>query len=369
MKIGIYTIHADNNYGAMLQAYATQKALEKIGVDSELVNLYPKEKEKKNKYSYPSNSIRNLAKNIYSICNHKVRLKSKRFADFHNSMKLSKRYYSLDEIYHNPPIYDIHLVGSDQVWNLENGLKGRAFYFLDFLSSHENIMSYASSFGSDVINEEDKLILKFLLKKFRYISVREHSGVDLIKKSTGLNAALVMDPTFLLNQEDWEKLAGKYPLINDDYILAYGFAKKLETNQLIDIIKRKYNMPVIGISVSIHHPFNYDSFYQEAGPIEFLNLIKNAKFVITASYHGAAFAIHFKKDFFVSRHPTRNSRIETMLALTGLEDRMIDLSNSASYKNKKMTINYSPSVLSKITKLSEYSFNWLQNCVNAFEIK
>ena len=366
MKVGIYTIHTCNNYGAMLQAFATQKALDKIGINSEIVNIYTKTEELNNKYIYPFNSIKNVIKTVYDGLNPKIKLKSKRFADFHNHMKLSKRYYSLDEIYHKPPIYDIHLVGSDQVWNLENGLRGHGFYFLDFLPSHENIMSYASSFGSDVINVEDRQALKLLLEKFRYISVREQSGVDLIKKYTGLNASLVMDPTFLLNQKDWEKLAGDSPLINDDYIVAYGFANRRETNQLIDVVKRKYNMPVVGLSVSIHHPFNYDSFYQEAGPIEFLNLIKNAKFVITASYHGAAFAIHLKKDFFVSKHPTRNSRIETMLALTGLEVRMIDLSDPASYKNKETTINYSSFVLSKITEMSEYSFNWLQNCIHGF---
>lgn len=365
MKIGIYTIHTPNNYGAMLQAYATQKALDKIGITSELVNLYPIKSEKNNKYLCSNNSIKNIIKNIYAVCNPKVHLKSKRFADFHNSMRLSKRYYTIDEIYANPPQYDIHLTGSDQVWNLEKGLNRKSPYYLDFLPYEANRMSYAASTGSAIAQDIDAKTLFQLLSRFRHISVREYEGAELIKKYTGIDADIVMDPTFLLTQKEWSKLSGEKPIINGDYILAYGFSQKEETNQLIAHIKRRLGLPVIGISVSLHHPFNYDLFMQEVGPIEFLNLIRYAKFVITASFHGAAFAIHFKKDFWVSKHPTRNSRITTMLTQTGLTDRMIDLSQKDSYNTKNLPIDYQI-VTNQIEEISTQSFNWLKKSILSF---
>lgn len=349
----------------MLQAYATQKALDKIGVSSELVNLYPKSIEKQNKYLCRNNSVKNIIKNIYAIGNPKVHLKSKRFADFHNSMQLSKRYYAIDEIYSNPPQYDIHLVGSDQVWNMEKGLNRRSLFFLDFLPEESNRMSYAASTGAAIGENVDIKVLTQLLSRFKYVSVREYEGAKSIEKCTGIHTDTVMDPTFLLGQEEWDELAGNEPIINGDYIFAYGFSRKEETNQLIAHVKGRLGLPVVGVSVSIHHPFNYDLFLQEAGPIEFLNLIKYSKFVITASFHGAAFAIHFRKSFWVTKHPSRNARMVTMLNRTGLSDRMIDLSHKDLYKSKELSVNYQ-SVIQQIEEASTQSFGWLQNSILNF---
>lgn len=362
MKIGIYTIHHVNNYGAMLQAYATQKALKNAGFESELVDLYPIRLEKDNRYFFPATSSKNIIKNILSALNPKIKLKSRNFSTFHKRLKLSKRYYSVEEIYQNPPKYDIHLVGSDQVWNLERGLSDKNIFFLNFLPAESTRISYASSFGSENINSEKKDTLTNLLSKFKNISVREKSAVDIIKKYTGIDATQVMDPTFLLSCEEWNQLAGNEPLIKGEYVIAYGFSEKESTNLLIKYIREKLNVPIIGISVSPYHPFDYDSFYQEAGPIEFLNLIKYAKLVITSSYHGAAFAIHFRKDFLITQHSTRNTRIESMLNITSLQDRIIDLSNPQSYLGKVFKTDYSI-VESLIKSASEHSLNWLVNSI------
>lgn len=360
MKIGIYTIHCDNNYGAMLQAYATQEFLNEINIDSELINLYTIENEKKNKYLNSANNIKNIAKNFIVLTNPKIRLKSKRFADFHKRMKLSNRYYSVDEIYKNPPQYDIHLVGSDQVWNLESGIIEKNIFLLDFVPKGQYKMSYAASLGGSKTYNVDLNKLRNKLKEFTYISVREKEGVLILKERLGIESVQVMDPTFLIPSIKWEKLAGDKPLISKDYILAYGFSEKNTTNKLISYIKNKLKIDVIGISVSPFHPFNYDYFFQEAGPLEFLNLIRNAKFVITASYHGAAFAIHFRKNFFISRHKTRNSRIQSMLEQLDLDDRVIDLSNPSSYENKKIKIDYNL-IENKILDSSLKSRNWFQS--------
>lgn len=362
MRIGIYTIHHVNNFGAMLQAYATQKALTNAGIESEFVDLYPIELELFNKYYFPRTSLKNIIKNILTVLNPKIKQKRRNFSTFHKKFKISKRYYSAEELFQTPPIYDIHLVGSDQVWNIERGLSNKNPYFLNFLPVEAIRISYASSFGSENIRLENKDLLKNYLEKFKYLSVRESSAVDIIKKYTGLDAIQVMDPTFLISNKEWKELAGNTPLIKGEYIVAYGFSDKIKTNLFIKNIKERLNLPIIGMSVSPYHPFDYDIFYQEAGPIEFLNLIKYAKLVITESYHGAAFAIHFRKDFLVAKHSTRNTRLESMLSLIGLHERMIDLSNTQSYNDKSLNIDYSL-VEMKIKSLSQESLDWLINSI------
>jgi len=151
MKIGIYTIHTDYNYGAMFQAYATQKALEKLGHEAELVNVFTKIQEYKNEYNILSFSPKQFISFFYAKLNPRIQLKFKRFKKFHENMKLSKRFNTLEEMYLNPLNYDIHLVGSDQVWNLEKGFSTKNYYFLDFLGDDDIRIAFASSFGTSEI--------------------------------------------------------------------------------------------------------------------------------------------------------------------------------------------------------------------------
>ncbi len=203
MKVGIYTIHNAHNYGAMLQAYATQAFLRQNNIDAEIVNVFTKDALKRLQYKLPWNSIKNIAKNILAICHPLVRKKIQRLFEFHHSMALSKKYESIDDLYKNPPCYDIHLVGSDQVWNLQKGFKERNIYFLDFLKNNEIKMSYASSMGNPNIAETLYPRLKELLSTFKAISTREKDAAILLSKVTGGDVDYVLDPTFLLSSDEW----------------------------------------------------------------------------------------------------------------------------------------------------------------------
>lgn len=369
MKIGIYTIHACNNYGAMLQAFATQKALDKIGVNSELVNLYPTSIEKSNKYLNCNNSIKNIVKNLYAISNSNVRLKSQRFEMFHNAMKLSKRYYSIDELYANPPQYDIHLVGSDQVWNLERGFPKRGYFFLDFLTDNQSRVAFASSFGNPNIPEQYYSQLKEHLSKFSRISVREASGVDLIGKATGLQATHVLDPTFMLSKQEWQTITQDEPHIKGRYILYYGFDKNDVCRQIIQQVRSAMNLPIVAISVSTTIPYHVDKFCQSAGPKEFVNLFMHASFVITSSFHGLAFAINFRKNFIVMRTGTRMSRMESLMHEFGLEDRLVEsVSQTKKLLQNSIIINYEP-INPKITTAVIRSKEWLKTTITALSNK
>ncbi|MBR6125561.1 polysaccharide pyruvyl transferase family protein [Candidatus Saccharibacteria bacterium] len=320
MKIGLYTIHEWNNYGAMLQTFATCEALKMLNVEVEVVNLYTKQTELENSYLSSKISIKALVKNIYALLSPSIHRKKKNFKLFHDRLPLSKRFYSTDEVFAEPIHYNLHLVGSDQTWNLEKGFSEKNYFWLDFLPENERKASFAASFGAENVKPELLSQIHEKLKSFSYVTTREESGVRILK-AANINSFAVMDPTFLI---DWNAFVSKEPLISGDYILAYGFGAKGPANYLIKQIKNIFNdCNIVGVSVSTTHPFAYDKFYQKAGPLEFLNLIKNAKFVITASFHGAAFAIHFRKNFFVLAHDTRNSRIESMLLRCGLLSQMI----------------------------------------------
>lgn len=325
MKVGIFTINTCHNYGAMLQAYATQHALDMLGYKSEIVYVYSRDAELKDKRScMRASSLKSFLQNlIINLFMSAARQKIKRFNDFHEThLQLSRRFFSADEFEQQSPAYDIYLVGSDQTWNLEHGFEGRKLFFLDFIKHTKCKMSYGASFGTDSIHDKYKAQLKTCLSSFKAISVREQEGVHILNE-LGLRATQVMDPTFLVSPSEWSQMAGDTPLISGDYVFAYGFGDKDEAEALIIQARQQLNLPIIGTSISYFSPFSYDKFYQQAGPIEFLNLIKFSKYVITASYHGAAFAIHFRKDFYVVRHKTRNSRMQSMLSSIGLDSRCI----------------------------------------------
>lgn len=361
MKIGIYTIHSHYNYGAMFQAYATQKALEKLGHEAELVNVYTKNEEFKNENNIFSIRPKQFVIYLYSKLSPKVRLKYKRFREFHSNMKLSKRYYTVEEIYTNPPKYDIHLVGSDQVWNLEKGFPSNPYYFLDFLSPDDIKMAFASSFGASQIenNYEDKL--KSILSSFKAIAVREDEGVAIIEKATGIKATQVLDPTFLLNEKEWSELDTAKPLVEGDYIFCYGFDGSNKSKEMIESIRNKLNLPIVVVSVSLFFPFKVDVFIQEAGPREFINLVRNAKFICSSSYHGIAFAIHFKKNFFSTKHPTRNSRMLTMLKKVNLIDRQLENPKDIlEMSDEQLSIDYQL-IENEIEMAINSSKSWLEN--------
>lgn len=366
MKIGIYTIHSVYNYGAMFQAYATQKGLEKLGYNSELVHLYTEDAEKKNENKTLSFQLKPFLTSLYARLNPKVHLKYKRFREFHSLMKISKRYYSLDEIYKSPPKYDIHLVGSDQVWNLEQGFTDRAYYFLDFLEAGTIKMSYASSFGTSNIEPKYHHKLKSLLSNFNLISVRETEGVSIVKEATGLTVTQVMDPTFLLDINDWNSLISDERIIKEDYIFCYGFDGSEKSNEMLKAIRKRLGLPLVVVSISLFFPFKVDMFIQEAGPKEFLNLVKNASFVCSSSYHGIAFAIHFKKSFFSTKHSTRNSRMQTMLNRLDLTERQLDEPNNIlKMTDEEVYLDYTK-VEIKINLAKKESMVWLEKSLLNF---
>lgn len=343
MKIGIVTVHSAYNYGAMLQAFATQRVLTEMGHQVQFIDFYPYELEKANNNLKIDFTLKGIALFLYlkSNISHKKRLK--RFREFREQLHLSKRYFTKKEIYEAPPKFDAYLVGSDQVWNVEHGMN--TFNFLDFVNEKASRkMSYASSFGTEEIPDEYKVKLKELLADFSAISVREDDGVKIVKEATGRCAAHVLDPTLLLSKDEWEQYIEQKPKIDREYILIYALTNTEKSVQMVEALRKRYNLDVVGVPMGHRVPskFNVNREIKDAGPFEFVSLFRNAKVVCTSSFHGLAFAINFEKTFFVVPHLTRNSRLNSLLKVLDLQDRQAYLpSKIKDISDSELFMDYS----------------------------
>lgn len=322
MKIGIVTIHSHFNYGAVLQAFATQMVLKKLGHEPQMIDYYTLDQEKNNKSRIVKVDIKRILYFLVLRLDRKYQIRLRRFSEFRKLLSLSKRYYSKEEIYQNPPVFDVYLVGSDQVWNMEKGIQ--SYNFLDFIKGpHVRKISYASSFGTSTIPDQNKEELKELLQDFTAISTREDEGVEIIKEATGRDATQVLDPTLLITKSQWQDLLPSEKNAPNNYILIYALNNSEESVMLVEAVRKRYRLPVFGIPMGYKVPGKYkvDREIKDAGPWEFISLLENAKVVCTSSFHGLAFAINFEKTFFVVPHNTRNSRLNSLLKSVGLEER------------------------------------------------
>jgi len=215
------------------------------------------------------------------------------------------------------------IAGSDQIWNsfMQNG-KDPAFYCA-FESNKNKCISYAASFGSDKIEIGYEDYVKQSLLHLKSISVREYSGINILK-SLGLNGTQVLDPVFLLSQDMWRLMCGEKKMSN--YILIYDFLHNdYNIKKLSLLLSKKYQKKII--SINDFKPLSYaDVNVNNAGPIEFLEYVSNADMVISSSFHATAFSVIFGKQFytFPLLGHGNSSRMRDFLNMISLDKRFID---------------------------------------------
>lgn len=328
-KIGIMTFHEANNYGAVLQAFALQVATSKL-YNSEILNFHNKKMWRMYRpipfYFNPINTFKHWARIIIfpRCCLDRLK-RRKRFSDFSKKyLKKSKKYFP-NTIKEANRSYDAFITGSDQVWNPAAALSWE--YFLEFADNSKKF-SYAASFGANEINKEFKERIKNDLSSFSSILVREKDGANIVD-SLNINkiAQTVCDPTFLLTKSQWikelnlkEKKSG--------YIFVYTVAPQTHT---IDAAKRLAEKQDIGIIMcsSASGKRAYVKGTKSAmgiGPIEFMELILNAKYVFTTSFHGLALSIIMNTPFFYELNQMEkncNSRIENLVDIFDIKEREI----------------------------------------------
>lgn len=317
VKVGLITIVDDYSYGNRLQCYASKCILEENGC--QVVCFYTNRTIPYSVLSALTFLLTTFFCGLTQI-NNKFRkllaFKSFDRANFTMSDALVKGKLNVDD-------FDYFVVGSDQVWNPTWYQGNKSEVFLLTFARNNRKVCMAPSFGISELPETWKPHFKKHLNTFPYLSVREAEGAKIIRELTGREAEIVIDPTLMLDAEDWRKIERTSPARDDgrNYILKLFLGRQSEENtNYINEIAQIYNYQIL----ELMEPKQSDVF--AAGPGEFIDLVDHAKLICTDSYHACIFSILFNKPFLVFERyaitTTMNSRIHTLLRTLDLERRL-----------------------------------------------
>lgn len=345
-KIGVITYHSAYNFGSVLQAYATQESIEKIGYNVEIVNYRMKSQIKYYSMIHLNNGLKAFLKDLLHLPQiGKYITRKNRFEQFIEELNLTKEFNEPEEVDEADGMFDIFVSGSDQIWNKhsneleESEWKYMYPYLLCFTNKKK--VSYASS----IVNMKDEELTYIVdkVKKFDKISFREKESCDRFKSLFGIESNEVLDPTLLLNSEEWSSKIGTIPekMINKKYILYYALEGIKKTRKIMPklqkIAKRKGCVLVVITPLSC---FTYSKGVInaiDAGPKEFLGWIKGAELVITNSYHGTLFSVNLGTNFYtLQEKESTDNRIKSILLKLELEKRIISDVDSILYEKEEI---------------------------------
>lgn len=333
-SIGIITIHKINNYGSVLQAYALQKVCEDLGYKVEIIDYdFPNNFHQNNKYANVSDTQPNEPKLIKALFAKSLIKQHKGISSFVKKYQnlSDKKYHQVEDFTANPPSYDVYITGSDQLWSPRH-CNGDPAFMLYFAPDNALKISYAASIGSNAIPEELKKAYIELLSRYKHISVRENTGADVIRSLIGRDATVVLDPTLLLNKDEWNKIATPKRLVRKKYILCYflnyTFNAFPYVDELAKDIQKQTGYEIVRVARPPHKLSVGNTTYKiDASPEDFLALIRDAEIVLTTSFHGTAFAVNYAKPVFTvvqDRNASDSRQVSLMLNL-GLDKQVLSV--------------------------------------------
>ena len=315
MKTFTVTIHHTTNYGAVLQTYALQQSILSMGYENEVFEFDENVENAsssiiKKMISNPINGAKFLVGKLLKLRNIKaINRRKNAFENFRSShLKLSKTYYSMDELRKNPPDADILFTGSDQVWRFKEDNEFTEAYFLDF--GKDNVKKYSYAASIEKLNYSNEQIEKVKwLRDFNGIALREQTAAEYIHNITGYPTCRVLDPVFLLKKEQWLKIARKRE-IQEPYIFCYQVQSSPRMQEIVDDLRKKTGYRTVAVL-----PYNIkwiktDYAYYDVSPEEFLYLISKAEIVVSASFHGVALGLEFDKVVYATARDNYNKRIK-----------------------------------------------------------
>lgn len=336
-KAGLITFHFAHHYGAQLQAYATMRAVEQLGMACEIIDYRLPHTTRTNRLFQPGGGPRTVLLNGHTLLHYPaLRRRFHRFEDFvAATMKLSpRRYESLEALRAAPPDYDVYLSGSDQIWNpyIFADRRFDGAFFLDFTAGKK--IAYAPSLGAEGFTEDQMRALQGYLSSYAALSAREARGRDLLERAAGRAVEPVLDPTLLLDGADWSALAA--PPEPSPYILCYFISDYAALSPALEAVRRASGLKVVQLAGMRRKIPGADRVVLDAGPREFLGLFQNAAFVVTNSFHGTVFALQFEKPFLAGVSPRElkrpeQSRIYNLLQTGGLTERIVGLPESGAW--------------------------------------
>ena len=321
-KIGILTFHNSSNFGALLQTFGTYQTLVHLGYKPEVINYHSPNKAHLYKRLHLSHKLSFVA-NVKGIFSFPLK-----HAKFKKSSNFRRDYLninapiltSFEDLSRHQERFEKVIVGSDQVWNYDNTQEDKR-YFLDFVPAYKRI-AYAPSFGKNVVDDKYTGVYKKYLSEIPHLSVREDAGVTIVQDLIGKRALQVLDPTLILARKDWESIS-HFNFNFKNYLLVYVVGNRDETLKVAKRIAKEKNLNIVLIATRLK---DYFSGIKVVNPSinAFVGLMQNSSYVVTSSFHGAAFAIHFNKEFTVclEKEGSSNSRQLSLLNMTQLTERV-----------------------------------------------
>ncbi len=324
MKVGILTIYRSGNYGATLQAYATKQAINENGFAEAEIIPYCSDaiKQKINRQFIKKAGLFHTAVACVEKMYYYPRMKKVNgFVDSFAGEEALKK----EELAALNEKFDLFLSGSDQIWNPDLQ-QGDCSYLLDFVTDPHKKRSYGSSFGGRKIAAEYEEQYKKLLSEYHRITVREQTGVELVRELLGKEAELVIDPALLLTPAQWE---AKLPprKFKKKYVFAYQMAHSPLVAKMVGAATRAMDAKAVFVPFPIMGACKCRPT-MGLSSLEWVSAIKNSEFVVTDSFHGVVFSIIFRRPFYyvITSDTVRKrlSRLETLLSSLGIEDRLVD---------------------------------------------
>ena len=346
-RVGCVIAYTDkhNNYGTSLQGFATVKKIQDLGYDCEII-----------KYTKRL-SLLNKIKLVYLMCRCggtkdkmrivKERLNMKCHPDYAKNIAIrttavnaykAKRliplfheYIGFDALRHGSLNYNAVLVGSDQLWLPGN--IAADYYTLNFVPETVNSIAYATSFGQSSLPKDSTKKAEVFLKKIKHIGVREESGQKLVKEIANRDVPVVCDPTLLFTGDEWMAIQQKEPIVKGKYILCYFLGNNPPHREFAKRLKEATGCKIIALTHLDEFVKSDEGYADETpydiDPADFLNLIRNAEYVCTDSFHCSVFSILYNRQFFTFRRYNRNtkqstnSRLDTLFHMAGITGRLL----------------------------------------------
>lgn len=348
-KIGIVSCYFQHNYGSMLQALATQMALDRLGYENETIDISGFNHEiKKAKIKYFAKasltsdillSKAGMAKNVlrkrFSRSDYAT-LSKERANAFRN---FSQKKFRMSPVYSSKADlgkvcaenYSAVVVGSDQLWLPGN--IAADYYTLNFVPQTVNTIAYATSFGQSSLPKDSAQKASVFLKRIKHIGIREQSGQQLIREIAQRNVPVVCDPTLLFTGDEWMSIQTEEPIVKEKYIFCYFLGNNPPHREFAKKLKEATGCKIIALTHLDEYVKSDEGYADETpydvDPADFLNLIRNAEYVCTDSFHCSVFSILYKRQFFTFRRYNRNtkqstnSRLDTLFDLSGITGRLL----------------------------------------------
>lgn len=340
MEIKVITRHTPNNYGSLLQSIATLRVIESLGHQCEIIDYWRRDEmglqgiltSLQGKPSWKNSLLKRMAYVALRYPGEKIA--TQRFNKMRAQyLKLTPRCYSSGEL--ESLWADVFMTGSDQVWGPLLGGKYDEAYFLSFVKKGVRKVSYAGSFGRTDFSDSIIASYKQMLSKYDALTVRESSAVRLLE-DWGLNCeGQVLDPTLLLDSNQWSEYIKKN--VKGDYVLIY----EIHNNPNLDDYAKRFaahiGLPLVRVSPTLHQFARGGKMVFCPGIGTFLSYIRNARYMLTDSFHGTAFAINFNTQFLeVLPNNKTGARNQSILQLTGLQDRIVADFNDFSLVDRQI---------------------------------